>query len=154
MADPEKPPPDDRVLPSWLDRWLFGQPLKVRRAAQIIAVTSLVLTVAGGIAARLIDPKDFDSIGDSLWWALQTVTTVGYGDVVPQRTTGRLIGAVLMLQGLALAAVVTAAVTAMFIDQARQRGRGSEGQILAKLEQIEARLAEMESARKGNPPNS
>ena len=108
--------------------------------------------MAGGVAARLIDPKDFDSIGDSLWWALQTVTTVGYGDIVAKHATGRVIGAVLMLQGIALAAVVTAAVTAAFIDQARQRGRGSEGKILAKLEQIEARLSEMESPRREDPP--
>ena len=40
--------------------------------------------------------KDFDSFGDALWWALQTVTTVGYGDVVPTSGTGRVIGAFVM----------------------------------------------------------
>ena len=129
-----------------MERSLFGRPITARRAAQIIAAASLVLTVAGGIAARLFDPKDFDSIGNALWWALQTVTTVGYGDVVPERLTGQLIGAVLMLNGIALVAVVTSSVTAMFIEHARRRAHGSDEQVLAKLEQIESRLSAMEAS--------
>ena len=129
-----------------MERSLFGRPITARRAAQIIAAASLVLTVAGGIAARLFDPKDFDSIGNALWWALQTVTTVGYGDVVPERLTGQLIGAMLMLNGIALVAVITSAVTAMFIEHARRRASGSEEQVLAKLEQIESRLSAMEAS--------
>jgi voltage-gated potassium channel len=129
-----------------MERSLFGRPITARRAAQIIAAASLVLTVAGGIAGRLLDPKDFDSIGNALWWALQTVTTVGYGDVVPERLTGQLIGAVLMLNGIALVAVITSAVTAMFIEHARSRAPGSEEQVLAKLEQIESRLSAMEAS--------
>ena len=77
---------------------------------------------------------------------MQTVTTVGYGDVVPRGTVGRLIGAVLMLNGIALITVITAIVTAMLVEQARRRrGEGLESEIAAALERIEGRLEEIES---------
>jgi voltage-gated potassium channel len=126
-----------------LERALFGRTITPRRAARLIAGASLLLTVTGGVAARLLDRKDFDNLGDSLWWALQTVTTVGYGDVVPHDTVGRLIGAVLMLNGIALLTVVTAAVTAMLVEQARQRRSASEEKVIARLEGIESLLAEL-----------
>lgn len=148
MAEDE-PPPSEGLPRSWLASLLFGHQLTPRRAARLIAGASLTLTVVGGVAARLIDEKDFDSIQDSLWWALQTVTTVGYGDVVPAHTSGRLIGAVLMLQGIALLTVVTAAITAMLVEQARQRLRRSDQQVLDQLDRIEARLAAMEATAPG-----
>ena len=58
------------------------KPITARRAAVIIATYTAFVTFAGGVVARPADRKDFDSLGDGLWWALQTVTTVGYGDVV------------------------------------------------------------------------
>jgi voltage-gated potassium channel len=135
-----------------LGRVLLGKEINPRRAARVIAGASLLMTAAGGVAARLIDHKDFDGIGDSLWWALQTVTTVGYGDVVPAHTSGRLIGAVLMLNGIALLSVITAGVTAMLIEQARRHAPGSGAEVLAKLDRIESRLAEIERRMPESPP--
>jgi voltage-gated potassium channel len=111
----------------------------------VIAASTLVLTVAGGAGAWLIDRKDFDSLGDAMWWAVQTVTTVGYGDVVPEHVLGRLIGGVLMLNGIALLTVITASVTATLIEQAR-RSRSASDPVIAKLEQVEARLEAIERA--------
>jgi voltage-gated potassium channel len=141
----EKPTPTDRGLLGVVERSLVRRPLTARRAARIIAGVSLVMTVAAGVAVWLVDHEEFGGLGDSLWWALQTLTTVGYGDIVPENTTGRLIGAVLMLNGIALIAVITAAVTAALIEQARRRAPGSDERLLAKLEQIETRLGQMES---------
>ena len=56
---------------------------------------------------RLVDPNTFDNVWLGMWWALQTVTTVGYGDVVPVSTAGKLIASFMMLGGLSLLAVVT-----------------------------------------------
>jgi voltage-gated potassium channel len=78
-----------------------------------------------------------------MWWAVQTVTTVGYGDVVPEHVLGRLIGGALMLQGIALLTVITASVTATLIEQARQRRKVPDA-VLAKLEQIDSRLESIE----------
>ena len=145
----QKPPLLDRGLLGAMERSLFKGALTARRAAQIIAASTILITVAAGLAVWLFDHKEFDSLNDALWWALQTVTTVGYGDIVPKQTAGRLIGAVLMLNGIALISVVSAAVTASLIEQARRQHPGSQEELLVKLEQIEARLAEMESRGSG-----
>jgi voltage-gated potassium channel len=131
------------VLQAKLQRALQDRPLTARRAAWVIAASTFVLTVAGGLGAWLVDRRDFDGVGDALWWAMQTVTTVGYGDVVPEHLAGRLIGVVLMLQGIALLTVITASVSATLIEQARRR-RQQPDAVLAKLEQIESRLEAIE----------
>ena len=60
------------------------------------------------------------SIGDALWWATTTVTTVGYGDRFPVTTAGRLIAVCLMIVGIALVGSVTAAVAAWFVEQVQR----------------------------------
>jgi voltage-gated potassium channel len=96
---------------------------------------------------RLVDPADFDSVGEGMWWAVQTVTTVGYGDVVPVHTGGRLIGTVLMLSGIGFLTVVTAVVTAAFLETVRRRmGDPAEAELLAKLDELSARLQAIESS--------
>jgi voltage-gated potassium channel len=131
-----------------LRRSLDNRPLTARRAAAVIAASTFVLTVAGGVGAWLVDRKDFDGIDDALWWAMQTVTTVGYGDVVPKHAGGRLIGVALMLQGIALLTVITASVTATLIEQARRRRSAQHDAVLAKLDRIESRLEAIEVSRR------
>jgi voltage-gated potassium channel len=76
-----------------------------------------------------------------MWWGIQTVTTVGYGDVVPQDPAGKAIAAVLMIGGLSLFAVVTGAITSAFVAQAQDRLRaGREDPVEARLDEIGARL--------------
>ena len=142
------------VLQARLQRTLEGRQLTAKRAAWVISASTLVLTLAGGVGAWLIDRKDFDGVGDALWWAMQTVTTVGYGDVVPEHLTGRLIGVGLMLQGIALLTVITASVTATLIDQARRRRSSEHDPVLAKLEQVEARLESIEQRLTGSGSGS
>ena len=71
------------------------------------------------------DKKTFPNIGDGLWWAIQTVTTVGYGDLVPTSTAGRFVAALVMVVGIGFLTVVTAAITSAFIESARRRLRGA-----------------------------
>jgi voltage-gated potassium channel len=124
--------------------------LTPRRAAQIIVALTLTVTIIGGLLIWLVDHDEFPDLGTSLWWSLQTVTTVGYGDVVPHATSGRLIGAVLMLWGIGFISVVAAAVTASLIEQARGRRKGPEDSVpAAQLDRIEARLAAIERALPG-----
>lgn len=72
---------------------------------------------------RIADPHDFPSLGLAVWWGLQTITTVGYGDVVPTTTIGKVIGGVEMALGISLISLLTAAVTSTVIqrDQARSQ---------------------------------
>src|SRR5262245_4578260 len=68
-------------------------PLSVRNAMAVIVTATLASVVIGGVVITLVDAEEFPDIGTGLWWALQTVTTVGYGDVVPENAVGQLIGA-------------------------------------------------------------
>jgi voltage-gated potassium channel len=112
----------------------------------LVVTVTLIVTVGGGLTIWLLDHKEFSNLGTSLWWAVQTVTTVGYGDVVPQATTGRLIGTVVMITGIGFIAVMTAAVTASLIEQARRRQAADSPDPKIQLDRIEARLAAIERA--------
>jgi voltage-gated potassium channel len=124
--------------------------MTARKAARIIVIVTVLVTLAGGTLIWLLDHDEFPDIGESLWWALQTVTTVGYGDVVPRETEGRIIGAVLMLQGIGFITVIAASVTAALIEQARKsRNLDDQPATVAHLEEIESRLDAIERALEG-----
>jgi voltage-gated potassium channel len=128
-------------------RLLLRESLTARRAAAIIAAFTVFITVAGGILERLVDHQEFPSIGRGLWFALQTVTTVGYGDVTPKHADGRFIAAVVMLAGLGFLAVITASVTASLVESSRLRfAARSEADVTRHLEQVSERLARIEAA--------
>jgi voltage-gated potassium channel Kch len=80
-----------------------------------------------------------------MWWALQTVTTVGYGDVTPSHFAGRLVGVAVMLEGTAFIAIVTAAITSTFIARATREheARGAEDEP-SDRELMEQRFDELE----------
>jgi voltage-gated potassium channel len=73
----------------WLDRRLGRDGLRPRDAAYLIGAFWAVAVVVFGVVERVIDPKTFHSVWLGMWWAIQTITTVGYGDVVPTRPRGR-----------------------------------------------------------------
>ncbi len=82
-----------------------------------LASTFLVLAVLGAVLMWLVDSKNFSSFGLAAWWALQTVTTVGYGDVVPTTAVGKLVGAIEMVVGVSFIAFLTATVTSTAIER-------------------------------------
>jgi hypothetical protein len=128
-------------------RLLLRESLTARRAAAIIAGFTLLITVGGGILERVLDHQEYPTIGKGLWFALQTVTTVGYGDVTPSHTSGRVIAAVLMLTAIGFLAVITASVTASLIESGRRRLAGtSEADVHERLGEVNARLARIEAA--------
>ncbi len=75
-----------------------------------------------------------------MWWAVETVTTVGYGDIVPDQTSGKLIAGVLMLGGLSLLAVVTAIVTSGFVARAQAERASGPDPVLVKLDELGRQL--------------
>jgi voltage-gated potassium channel Kch len=94
---------------------------------------------------RVLDHKEFDSVWLGMWWAIQTVTTVGYGDVTPKDVLGRVVAAAVMLQGIAFIAIITAVITSSFVARAtRARDAAQAKDEMTELEQIEARLAELD----------
>jgi voltage-gated potassium channel Kch len=134
--------------PNLVERWMskfLSKPLSVRAAARVIVTATVVVVVVAGALMRLIDHKDFPTVWLGMWWALQTVTTVGYGDVVPKTVGGRIVGAVTMLQGIAFLAIVTAAITSSFVTRAaRERVFGQAHGDLTDRELMEQRFDELE----------
>ena len=109
----------------------------------MIAVVTVAVTATGGVLVRLTDPDSISSLANGFWWSLQTVTTVGYGDVVPASIAGRATAALVMLVGLSFLAVTTAAVTNAFVQAAARRRRAHpDDAVLAEIKQLRAELNE------------
>ncbi len=142
---------DETRVERWLDSAL-GRAQTPRGGAAVIAIVTTLATVASGLLMRSIDHKDFTTLGQGLWWAVQTVTTVGYGDKVPTNTAGRLVASLVMLLGLAFLAVITAAITSTFVARATAQQTKRIGvapatehdvrEVQERLDRIEALLRE------------
>jgi len=127
-----------------IERFL-REPLSVRNAASVIVVATTGVVVGSGVLITLVDHSEYPSIGLGLWWALQTVTTVGYGDVTPTVVAGRIVGAAVMLEGTAFIAIVTAVITSTFVTRAtEERDAARSEEDGAGLSQIEERFDEIE----------
>ena len=105
---------------------------RVRRIANArsvtigLALTFVALAFVGAVVIRLTDEHDFPSLGLAIWWALQTVMTVGYGDVTPTTDVGRIIGGVEMVLGISFIAFLTAGVTSAVIQRGQARAAEDE----------------------------
>ena len=127
-----------------------------RGAAVLIATVSTLMTVVAGILMTVADHDTFPSIGSGLWWSIQTVTTVGYGDVVPKTLAGRLVATLVMLVGFGFLTVITASVTSTFVSRTHgaQTTLGDGPATAEQLRQIEARLERIEAALTSRPQRS
>jgi voltage-gated potassium channel len=130
----------------WVDRRFMDKALRPRNAAYVIGGVWLVAVIVFGVIERIADPDTFDSIWLAFWWSIQTVTTVGYGDVVPGDPSGKALAAVLMLGGLSLISVVTATITSAFVARRQaERQEAGEDPVMRQLGSINARLDSMEA---------
>jgi voltage-gated potassium channel Kch len=120
------------------------EPPSIRTAASVIVTATAVVVVGGGILIRVIDHTEYPNIWVGMWWAIQTVTTVGYGDVTPAKWSGRIVAAFVMLEGIAFIAIITAAVTSTFVVRAeRERDMQEGAEDVALEERIDARFDEL-----------
>ena len=120
------------------------EPVSVRNAASVIVVTTLVIVIVGGVAMRILDHHEYSNIWLGMWWSLQTVTTVGYGDVTPKNAPGKLVGALVMLQGIAFLAIITAAITSTFVARATaERDAAAQASEDRADELLDSRLVEL-----------
>jgi len=129
------------------------EPPSVRTAAGVIVTATAIVVVGGGVAMWLFDHDEYPNVWVGMWWALQTVTTVGYGDVTPKHTSGRIIGAFVMLEGIAFLTIIIAAITSTFVARAQaEREAGdakdedkADERIEAALDDLRARLDRVEA---------
>jgi voltage-gated potassium channel Kch len=117
------------------------EPPSVRRAVGVIVSATAVVVVGGGILIRLVDHGEYSDVWVGMWWALQTVTTVGYGDVTPKHVSGRIVGAFVMLYGIAFLTITIAAITSTFVARAEQERDARQSETIEAPEaRIEARI--------------
>lgn len=103
----------------------------------------------------MIAPNDFHSFGEGVWWAIVTLATVGYGDVVPTTPWGRVLGSIVIVFGVTFLAYLTATVTSLFVSSQQQEAALQEDErretsdeetrallreLLTRLDALEARL--------------
>ena len=122
-----------------------------RGAAIVIASVTTTITIVAGATMTVFDHDNFPTLGSGMWWAVQTVTTVGYGDHVPVTRAGQFVAAIVMLLGIGFVTVITASITGAFVARSRQEEHeGASGpasadqlaEIIERLERIELGLRE------------
>jgi voltage-gated potassium channel len=128
------------------------EPVSIRGAVGVIVTATAVVVAGGAVAIRLLDHQEYSNVWVGMWWALQTVTTVGYGDVTPQHVSGRIVGVFVMLYGIAFLTITIAAITSTFVaraerehDQAEAKADDDEQQrVEARFDDVSARLQQVE----------
>ncbi|HEY1564677.1 MAG TPA: potassium channel family protein [Gaiellaceae bacterium] len=122
--------------------------LTQRRNLPYIAALTLLLVTVTGIAVHETDPGRFPNPWRGLWFAIVTVTTVGYGDTFPTSPVGRVVAAFLMVVGIGFLGLATAAIAGHFVNQdADDKHREStdrQDEILAELRRLHERLDRLE----------
>jgi voltage-gated potassium channel len=135
-----------------MERVIGRRGLQPRSAAYLVMALWMIAIIAFGVFQRIADPQTYPTIWLAWWWAIQTVTTVGYGDNVPQQAAGKVVASILMVGGLAFLSIVTATITSSFVarrqEAARARGDDPLMQQLARLsEQVTSLEAQVRRER-------
>ena len=124
-----------------------------RRIFPYLVVTTAGLAALAGFVVTVIDRKDFPDFGTGLWWAIVTIATVGYGDVVPHTGWGRVVGSAVIVIGVTFVSFLIAIVTSYFIaaeedakaERDRQQREHELAQARESLRRIEERLSSLEA---------
>lgn len=131
-----------------------AQTLRGRVIVYVVGGASLLVLCAGLAitdAERGHLGSNIEDFGDGIWWAVTTMTTVGYGDRYPVTITGRVVAFALMLGGIALLGVVTATLASWLVQRVEESNEGEQAatraQVSALSEQIELLRAELTASR-------
>jgi voltage-gated potassium channel Kch len=124
-----------------------------RRVFPFLMLTTAALGLVAGFVVTLVDHKDFPTFGVGVWWAIVTLATVGYGDVVPHTPWGRVVGSIVIVIGVTFLSFLIATVTSYFVAAEEADASAAEHQLRAKeveesvaaLRRIEQRLAAIEA---------
>ena len=127
---------------------VLHDPPSVGLATGVIVTATAIVVAGSGVLIWVLDHNEYPNVGVAMWWAAQTVTTVGYGDVTPSKPAGRIIGLFVMLYGIAFVTIFVAAITSIFVARAAEE-RGivedeAEQRIEAKVDALSQRLDQLE----------
>ena len=126
----------------------FGTAIKTifnSKGLRFIVYATIFLIIFFGFLFYVSEPE-VKTYGDGIWWALVTITTVGYGDITPYTTLGRIVASTLMVLGIGFIATLTAAVSAYFLSNFGDKETTLED-VLDKLEKIDKELDELRESR-------
>ena len=132
----------------------------MRYASVAIITVTGVMTLLGAVVIRVFDHEEYPTMGEAIWFTLQTVTTVGYGDNTPADFLGRVVAGVIMLTSIGLITVITAIITSTFVGAATkkspigndQTGIDTLARLEAALQTLDDRLDRIESKLDLSPP--
>jgi voltage-gated potassium channel len=138
------------------------EPPSVRLAANVIVTATAFVVVIGGVMMRVFDHKEYASVWLGMWWVLETVTTVGYGDLTPKAAIGKILTSIVMLWGIAFLAIITAAITSVFVARAQRERELAEAATAAdagrtvddRLDHIDTQLRELRELLERTPPTA
>ncbi len=123
--------------------------LTSRQGFRYVAMATVLLVILAGFSVSIADREEFTSPWLGMWWAVTTVTTVGYGDVYPHTVAGRIIASVLMIIGIGFLSLLTASIASSFVSQDAavedQVLESDHAELLAVLTRIEERLDRVEA---------
>lgn len=118
------------------------------RALRAIVVVFVSLVLVAATLERLVEPATFSSFGRAVWWAVVTVATVGYGDIVPASAAGRAVAAGVIIGSMALIPLTTSVIVSALVTRAgtarRDEDSGRLDAICDQLDRIESRLDELD----------
>jgi voltage-gated potassium channel len=120
---------------------------EARSIGAVLFILALTLTISASMMYMIegeAQPDGFSSIPAAMWWAVETLTTVGYGDLVPVTVFGKMIGGVVTIIGVAAVALFTSLITASFLDQVRLRREALHDAVEAQLADGSLRPGEYE----------
>lgn len=117
----------------------------------VVLLSSVLLMIFSAIAILYVErvpEANIKTPSDALWWAIVTITTVGYGDKFPVTTLGRLIAAVLMVAGVGLFGTFTGYVANFFVEDEQQRTDNDMETLISEVRQLRQKIEELENRGK------
>ena len=115
--------------------------------AIVYAASLAILDVEGNHPEK---HPEIDTLGDALWWAMTTVTTVGYGDLKPVSAEGKLVAVALMIGGITLLGSITATLASWIVQRVGEEDEASQAATVAQIEELRAEIRALTDAVRDN----